>query len=326
MNKNELLEELLTKVNSGELTKDEVTNKLSLSKSVQSSHLSTEKEHEKFQVTKVLYILGASVVIVGVILLIGQIWNEIGSFGRVGVTFGLGALFNILGLFLMGQKPEKLIGLVYTVIGGIMIPFGVFILVDEFYAGNQIRIFSFICIFLSYLLFNKTFKHFVLTFFAILNITIAAYLTLFEVKEVLLSGLYDLDKAYNYLTIAIGVSYIILSRVFIKNWNAKLVGPLNFLGITGILGSMFSLVFGSVFWQITFVFALMASFALSINMKSKIILIMSNVFLILHISYISSEYFANSVIGWPLTIVIVGLIFIALGYGSVAINKKFIKN
>lgn len=326
MNKNELLEELLTKVNSGELSKDEISNKLSLSKSVQSSDVLTEKEHQKFQVTKVLYILGASVVIVGVMLLIGQIWNEIGSFGRVGVTFGLGALFNILGLFLMRKKPEKLIGLVYTVIGGIMIPFGIFILVDEFYAGNQIRIFSFICIFLSYLLFNKTFKHFTLTFFAIVNITIAAYLTLFEVKEVLLSGMFELDKAYNYLTIAIGVSYILLSREFIKSWNARLIGPLNFLGITGILGAMFLLVFGSVFWQIIFVFALMASFILSINMKSRIILIMSNIFLILHISYISSEYFADSVIGWPLTIVIIGLIFIGLGYGSVLINKKYIKS
>jgi hypothetical protein len=51
---------------------------------------------------------------------------------------------------------------------------------------------------------------------------------------------------------------------------------------------------------------------------------MSTGFLIAHVTFITGEYFADSM-GWPISLVILGLVFIGLGYASITINKKFIK-
>ena len=63
---------------------------------------------------------------------------------------------------------------------------------------------------------------------------------------------------------------------------------------------------------------------LSVYMKSRSVLIASTLFLVAHVVYITSEYFADS-LGWPISLVLLGFVFIGLGYGSVTINKKYIK-
>jgi len=60
-------------------------------------------------------------------------------------------------------------------------------------------------------------------------------------------------------------------------------------------------------------------------MRSRSILVMSTLFLIAHVSYITGEYFADS-LGWPISLVILGFVFIGLGYVSISVNKKYITN
>jgi len=74
-----------------------------------------------------------------------------------------------------------------------------------------------------------------------------------------------------------------------------------------------------------FVLIVLGGLALAAYLKSRIVLTVSTLFLIAHVSYITSEYFADSV-GWPLVLVILGFVFIGLGYISITINKKFIKS
>jgi len=84
-------------------------------------------------------------------------------------------------------------------------------------------------------------------------------------------------------------------------------------------------VFDSELWQFLYFLVIFGGLYLSIYLKSQIILVMSTIFLIAHISYITSEYFADS-LGWPISLVILGFIFIGLGYASVNINKKYINS
>ena len=64
-------------------------------------------------------------------------------------------------------------------------------------------------------------------------------------------------------------------------------------------------------------------FFLAVYVKNRSILVMSTIFLIAHVSFITSEYFADS-LGWPISLIILGFIFIGLGYGSVTLNKRYI--
>ena len=121
----------------------------------------------------------------------------------------------------------------------------------------------------------------------------------------------------------IGASYLLFAYAFRDGWNKKLVAVLYFFGITGFLGAAFSQVYDSVFWQMLYFIIVIGGFFLAVYVKNRSILVMSTIFLIAHVSFITSEYFADS-LGWPISLIILGFIFIGLGYGSVTLNKRYI--
>lgn len=323
MNKEELLQELLAKIATGEISRSEVVNRLDIPVS-RSSVATGEKHATMFSVTKMLYVLGAAIVVIGIVIFVSQIWEDIGSFGRIGVTLGLGALFSLIGSMLLKQKPEDGIGSIFHCMGGVLIPSGAFVTLSELHVDLSsvwpVAI-TFGVIFAFYLLLNTAHKSPVLTFFSIANGTVFVYLLV----EAIVSGeLYFYDDLYAYLTMVIGASYLLLAEGFRNGWNSKLSGALTLFGITGFLGAAFSQVFDSVPWQLFYFVLVLGGVFLSVYMRSRSILVMSTLFLVAHVSYITSEYFADS-LGWPISLVVLGFIFIGLGYVSIAINKRYIK-
>jgi hypothetical protein len=439
MNKEQLLNELSNKIRLGEITFDEMMNRFDLTtvtKEVQKT--SIEKTPSNFSVTKFLYGLGAIIVIIGVVLFTYQIWNDIGAFGRILVTLGLGFLITALGSVLYTKNRENAVGLVFHLIGGMLLPGGAFITISEL-GVNQNPEWPLAIIFgvlsLFYILINSFHKSIILTFFSVVNSTVFVYLLanaivagsfndytnlyayitiiigicyillsisfkdtwnsklipvlnffgmagiqiaavsqyaynfggdhslwpsilsfaiifvfylyininqknigltalsiingtalIYSFTNLLLSGnssAYSTD-IYTYLTMVVGIAYILISYSFRNTWNSKLTEVLNFFGIIGLLGSAFTLIYDSILWQLFFFVLVISCFGLSIFVKSRIVLVISTLFLLSFISYITSEYFADSV-GWPISLVVLGFIFIALGYMSITINKKYIK-
>jgi len=334
MNKEQLLQELSAKINSGEISRNEVANTLNISGSF-SGGLLEEKHTTVFSVTKMLYVLGAAIVVIGIVIFVSQIWEDIGSFGRVAVTLGLGGIFAFIGSVLLKQKPEDNIGSVFHCMGGVLIPGGAFVLLSELHIDLSSMwsvAITFGVIFAFYLLLNIAQKSPVLTFFTIVNGTAFVYLLV----EAIVSDEFEFDfygnkfefdfyyNLYAYLTMVVGVIYILLAQGFRNSWNSKLSGILNLFGITMFLGAAFSQVFDSTSWQLFYFILVLGGVFLSVYMRSRSILIMSTLFLVAHVSYITSEYFADS-LGWPISLVVLGLIFIGLGYVSIAINKRYIK-
>jgi hypothetical protein len=62
---------------------------------------------------------------------------------------------------------------------------------------------------------------------------------------------------------------------------------------------------------------------LSIWLKSKSFLVFGALFLMIYILKITSEYFTNS-LGWPLALVLAGLLLIGIGALSVWLNKRYL--
>lgn len=324
MDKKELLQELAAKMSTGEISREEVMAKFNFTTPKKSEDEKGFKKITHFSVTKMLYVLGAAIVIIGIIIFIGQVWDDIGSFGRIVVTLGLGLLITALGSMLFVKKPGNSIGSVFHFIGGILIPGGAMVTLNEFnvdFTSLWPVTITFGAIFIFYLLLNLAHKHAVLTFFAIANGTAFIYLLV----EAIVSGPAHLhEDLYAYLTMIIGVSYLLLAYAFREGWNKVLIGILYFFGTAGFMGAAFSQVSESPAWQIIFFLIVIGGLFLSVYMKSRIILIVSTLWLIVHVSYITGEYFANS-IGWPISLVILGFIFIGLGYGSISISKKYIQ-
>lgn len=283
---------------------------------------SVSKNSKHFDATKMLYFLGSAVVVIGIVLFVAQVWDDIGAFGRISVTLGLGILFAAIGSVLLKNKPANNIGSVFHGIGGLLIPGGAMVALSELNVDTvslwPVTI-TFGVIFAFYIVLNFVHKNAVLTFFAIANGTAFMYL-LFE--AIVDGSLYDHWEWHAYLTMAVGASYLLLAHSFRDGWNNKLIGILHFFGITGILGAAFSQVFDSVPWQMFYFLLIIGGLYLAVFMKSRSILVMSTIFMLAHVSYITGEYFADSV-GWPISLVVLGFIFIGLGYASMTINKKY---
>lgn len=321
MNKDELLQELSSRVSSGEISRTEVENKLNIANTGVVGVAVADVTH--FSLNKMLYVLGASIVVVGIVIFASQIWGDIGSVGRILITLGLGFLFSMIGSFLLKQQPDDRLGSVFHLIGGLLIPGGAMVTLSELSTGVYSMwpiVFSFGTIFLFYVMLNFIHKNAILTFFAISNGTAFIY-TL--VEAIIGGSFYNNGEIFAYLTMVVGLSYMFLAYSFKDGWNKHLVGVLYFFGSFGFLGAAFSRVFGSDVWQVLYFFVVLAGVFFSVKLKSKVVLVASTLFLIAYISYITGKYFADS-IGWPLALVLLGFIFIGLGYASININKKYI--
>src|SRR3989338_742354 len=325
MNKEELLQELSVKLNNGEISRDEIANRFNLQGASSVERVETVKKPWQFSTTKALYALGAAIVIIGVVIFVGQIWDDVGSFGRISVTLGLGILMAAIGSFFLKKKPHYLIGSIFHLIGGVLISSGVAVALFEFRVDGDWTIalvFGLVSVF--YLLLTIAHKQAILTFFAIANGTATIYLVLNAIvgSPFRANGIREI---YQYITMVIGVSYLLLGYSFHGSWNKHLTGILYFLGSLAFLGSAFSQVFDSSAWRLSYVLLVIGVVLLSVYLRSRGILAVSTIFLIAYVSYITSKYFANS-LGWPISLVILGFVFIGLGYISIAINKKYIKN
>ncbi len=326
MNKEELLQELSVKISTGEISREEIATRFSFAPTTQTAIITEDsKISTPFPATKMLYVLGAAIVVIGIVIFVSQIWDDIGSFGRIAVTLGLGSLITAIGSILLKSKPDQNIGTVFHFIGGMLIPGGAVVTLSElnvdFVSLWPVAI-TFGVIFAFYLLLNSVHKNAILTFFAIANGTYFVYLL---VEAIVDGPFYGHGDLYAYLTMVIGASYLLLAHAFRDGWNKKLIGVLYFFGVTGFLGAAFSQVFDSVPWQILYFLIVIGGLFLAVYVRNRDILVMSTLFLIAHVSYITSKYFADS-LGWPISLVILGFVFIGLGYISVNINKKYIAN
>jgi len=326
MEKEELLNELYTKMDAGEISREEIAARFGLStiSLPRMQNAIEEKTDSHFTVTKMLYVLGAGIVLIGILIFMAQLWDDMGTFGHIAITLGLGLLLAASGSILLKQTRDTKVGQVFHAIGGFLIPGGVIVALVDFDVESAWAIaVAFTVVFAFYVLLMLVHRSVVLTLFAIANGTAAIYLICNALLDPILSSS-ALEIVFQYLTMALGLSYLAFSRSFVGGYNEKLISSLYFLGITGLLAAAFYRVLDSTFWEFLYFFIVAGGLFLSIYMKSRIILIMSTIFLITHIFYITSEYFADS-LGWPVVLVILGFVFIGLGYISVTINNKYIK-
>lgn len=109
MTNDELLQELSFKLATGQLRAEEVSSRLGLPGAVRSQAQHNVAKTSIFTVTNILYVLGAAIVVIGVIIFVSQIWDDITSVGRIGVTLGLGLLMAAMGRCYSHKNRRKIL-------------------------------------------------------------------------------------------------------------------------------------------------------------------------------------------------------------------------
>lgn len=344
MDKQQIIGFIEGQLASGKISKDDLMQLAGGSSGVNSSNINASsqptysatqttsaalptKDGGSKSVTKVFYAIGVIVVLLGVITLIAQNWYEIGFLGRIMVTLGIAVLTYISGL-MMRDPEQRVISQVMFIISTALAPMGVVVLLTEaeidFTWSTQIL--ASLALFAMYgiaLLINRR------SVLVLITIGFGTW-TYFSLVAKFFSYTYLDSDVLKWAVILLGVAYFFIGAAYQSLWRAdnaseerekSALGNVLYGAATiSILGTVMSM--GGIF-DLFLIALIFAAFYASVFLKSKLMLAIAALFLIVHIIKLTSEYFIDS-IGWSVALILAGFLIIGIGYITFYINRKYI--
>ena len=279
---------------------------------------------KKMSVSEVLYFVGALIVSIGVYFLVYN--NEtLDTMIKIIFTLFFGLLNFGIGVFLNSKKNLVSVSFAFFLISAFLIPFGLNIAFEN--AGSDVGLASTQTIisgitFVFFLAAQLIMKKNIFIFFSVVFGTwlfIAA-------TDAIIMGPIDWHF-YAYRVLVVGLSYVFLGKFLTRdNQTAPLSGFLYAFGVLGFLGAAMTLGGWSptqnIFWELIFPILVFGTLYLSVSMRVKSFLVFGTLFLMGYIGKITAEYFAEG-LGWPIALMICGILVIGAGYLFVYIRKRY---
>ncbi|MDD5568833.1 MAG: hypothetical protein PHG23_00200 [Candidatus Pacebacteria bacterium] len=282
-------------------------------------------DSKRSRIANILFYVGGGIVFLGVAILIGENWNALGSLVKIISTLGISILAYFLGLFFSRDKKLNILKSVSYFISAILMPVGLGVIFNLAgfniaSAGIQSLISAILLSFylLSYFLAKED-------IFLLFSIIFGTWL-FFALTDFIVAGkaLFG-DKFMQYRVLLAALSYLFLGYYFSNIGKKGLRSFLYGVGIFAFLG--IALVLGgwrpnqNIVWELIYPFLIVAVLLLSVYLKSNSFLVFGSLYLVGYIFKITSEYFSRS-LGWPLALLVAGLLIIAAGYSFFYIRKK----
>jgi len=321
MDKQTLLESVSTLAAAGDLSEAELTAAFR-------DGAGGDAAERQTRYSTVLYFIGGGVVVIGIVALIAQIWNDLGSVMHVVVTLGSGIAAFTVGVLLSRRQWLGAAGPAFFLIAALVLPLGLAVTLDE--AGlhpDHLQWQSLISVVLmgafaaAYLLFRSN----SLLLYAIGYATWA----FFAITGWIVGPNPGLDdfEFFEYRALAVGLSYLILAFAFADTERRPLSGILYGLGAVSFLGAALALggwkPSQNVFWELVFPGLVFGVLYASVHLKSKALLTFGSLFLASYLVKITSEYFSDS-LGWPLALVISGMMLMGVGYLTFRLKRRYL--
>lgn len=325
MDKNVLLYELKNALTRGEITQAELQ---SLAPSqVLSSSTPVAHENRRVKYSEIFYFIGGFIVFLGLAILVFQNWRFLDVSIRLLATLGAAFAFYLSALlfYYYGESTRK-VALAFFLMSTLMLPIGLGVYFYQYHF--DILSYNFIAPLICFALFFGTFYFVREEFFLALGVIFGTWL-FFGGTNYLIAGNPVISKSdfYTYRALFSGLSYVFLGY-YVSRLRGSLSGNMYFFGILAILASVMSLMWtghgANVLLELIYPLILAGTFVLSVFLRSQSFLFWGVIFLMGYILRITSEYFANT-IGWPIALVIVGLLFILIAYLAINFNKKYLK-
>lgn len=277
-----------------------------------------------FDIVKILYFLGGFIALSGVVVFVSQFWDTLSFFGRVAITLGSGIITYVISLLLRDYQSATLVSNLSLIFSAFLLPTGVTVILNEMHVSDWIlaSLWMAIGFFIVYFSTTRILKNDVSRFLTIVcgtAIFCTAVLLFTRENPAIVQTLKDF---YAYMFIVYGVAILALSSLLVPIAGAK--RPLNailvFVGTIAVLGATFAL---EELWRFACLPAIALFFYLSIVMHKRIILVLSSIALMGYLGRLTAEYFSNS-LGWPITLMLLGLLLIGVGYATFSFGKKYV--
>jgi hypothetical protein len=296
-------------------------------------NIHTTIQPKKLDFGNLISIVGGVIIFIGITSLVSIYWNGFSSLSKLAVTLGIGLITFALGSALMLVK--KYTGLALHIISPFLLIFGSAIFVYEFILpsnppldlillSNTITGFVFFGLYLAADLLLKSkffsfvswltgaFSYWSLIFYCI-NIFGIPPATLYESKF--------------FVVFALIYSLVISIILYLMNKDSSKKA---FVSVAGFFETGFFLSY--IFWwlqgnsilEIIFGLIVFLCIYLSTLTNKLSTLIATMIGLVLYFSYITSRYFVG-VVGWPVSIIIMGIVLVGSGYAFINLKPRLSK-
>ena len=322
--KEEFLKHVKELAAEGIVTEEEVLEAFRAGKSWQ-----VGEPKKQVDISDILYYIGGAIVFIGIGVLVFQHWNELSVATRILATLGSSIAAYIAAVLFSRHEQLDGVSQTFFLLSALLLPVGLGVVFDE--AGMNVSnlgtqsllsVIAFTVYAASFALFRKT-------VLMLASVIFGTWL-FFAFTSFLVDGrpVFDDFKYVMYRILLVGLSYILLGYAFAKGSMSALTGWLYSAGIIAFLGAALAL--GgwqpqqNVFWELIFPALALGTVFLSVYLKSRSFLIFGSLFLMGYILKITAEYFTDT-LGWPFALVMAGFALIGIGYGTLYLNKRYIR-
>ncbi len=266
--------------------------------------------------TRALAYLGGTFVFAGLGVFIAMNWESMNFAAQVIITLGSGLAAYIMALIAAKDERYEKAAAPLFLIAAVLQPIGILVIFAEFYKGNEWELVSMVisgAMAAQQILALKITQRTTLVFTALV-FAVVFMLTLFSYVGI----------DYDITALAMGGTLLSLS-VGLDKTRHKGITPFWYLvGSMSLLYGVFSLIERSPI-EIAFLGVAAAVVYLSTVVRSRTLLFVGTLAILSYVGYFSAKHFVQS-IGWPIALVMFGLLLIGLSATAFRINRKYISS
>ncbi|HPQ50497.1 MAG: hypothetical protein KDJ26_00800 [Alphaproteobacteria bacterium] len=276
----------------------------------------TNTENSGNMLQRVMIYIGSAFIFMGICVYIGMIWDDMDSLSRVILTLGSGFIAFILGLFALGDKKFDKASTPLFLVASALEPTGLFVFMDEYlpHTGDIAKaamiVFAFMAI-QKTVAFSAT-KKTSLLFFSVLFF--------FAFLYSLISWL-DLDEPSSVMTM--GISMLMISWGITRTKHHAITPFYYFWGSIMTAAASFDFLKDSPL-DIFLIGVSATIIYLSTLASSRTLLTIGVLSLLAYLGYFTDEYFKD-IVGWPIALIVLGLMMIGISVFAVKLGKKIAK-
>jgi hypothetical protein len=287
------------------LGQDEITATL------QKNPVTEEKQASLLQ--KVLSYIGGAFVFCGICTYVGMVWADLDSLSRVIITLGSGFVAFLLGLFTLSDAKFIRASTPLFLIAAFLQPSGLFVFMDEYLppSGDVAKASCFV---FGFMLIQQSIA------FLARQRTSLLFFSIFFFYAFMSAFMQYIGIESNLCALILGLSGLLVCWA-VNRTEHKGVTPFFFFfsGLSVALTSydyldhtpfdilLFGIVGGMIY--------------LSVLSNSRTLLTVSIISLLGYLAYFTNEYFKD-IMGWPIALVVAGLIMIGASSFAVKLGKK----
>ncbi len=273
------------------------------------------KQNNSSIMTRLLGYMGGIFILAGLGTFISMFWGDMGSAARVTITLGSGFMAYIMALVTLSDGKYSKASTPLFSIAAFLQPTGIFVTLTEYSNGGD-PLHG--VLFMAGTMLVQQSLTFIATKHTVLAFTSIGFACIFMGTGFELLGLSD-----TLTTLIISVSLLLICSALNKMRHKPITGFWYFFGSIGLLWAIFDIVEGSML-EILYLGLCAGLIFYSTHIRSRVVLFTSTFSMLLYIGYFTAQHFANS-IGWPISLVLLGAVFIGLSNMALKISQKYIK-